>query len=329
MSTTSKLSKTEVDALIAGLDGAEALESNVDGLSSDKKVRDFTFGSDDLSLLGDYYALRVINERFARFSRTVFQPMLRVQPRITALNPTVKTFEEYSFSSEAFMSLTLARIEILRGNLMMVISPDLISKLTNAYYGGNLAISKSSKRTEFTSTEDRIIEIITDGLIEALDIAWSDLIKLEFSDLSREENLQFASFVEDTEQVICCAFEIQLPGSDPASFDVIYPLQTLKPIAAQLRSRMQSDSVDSLSWTDRLQHAVFSIPLTCTARLTTVDSKMSDVLQYKNNDIVPIQITGPLDLVVENREFFEAELGDLGGTIAISLLQPNRKTEKT
>ena len=38
---------------------------------------------------------------------------------------------------------------------------------------------------------------------------------------------------------------------------------------------------------------------------------------------------GSLDLVVEDREFFEAELGDLGGTIAISLLQPNRKTEKT
>ena len=85
MSTTSKLSKTEVDALIAGLDGAEAIEGGSDGLSSDKKVRDFKFGSDDLSLLGDYYALRVINERFARFSRTVFQPMLRVQPRITRL----------------------------------------------------------------------------------------------------------------------------------------------------------------------------------------------------------------------------------------------------
>ena len=37
--------------------------------------------------------------------------------------------------------------------------------------------------------------------------------------------------------------EIQLPGTQPAAFDVIYPLQTLKPIAAQLRSRMQSDSV--------------------------------------------------------------------------------------
>jgi flagellar motor switch protein FliM len=111
----------------------------------------------------------------------------------------------------------------------------LISKLTNAYYGGNTLISKSAQRSDFTSTEDRIIEIITDGLIEALELAWADLIKLEFSEVTREENMQFVSFVDDLEQVICCAFEIQLPGSPPASFDVIYPLQTLKPIAAQLR----------------------------------------------------------------------------------------------
>ena len=60
MSTTSKLSKTEVDALIAGLDGSEPSDSGSESLSADKKVRDFKFGSDDLSLLGDYYALRVI-----------------------------------------------------------------------------------------------------------------------------------------------------------------------------------------------------------------------------------------------------------------------------
>ena len=153
MSVSTKLSKTEVEALISGLDGADGEVSNAEQVAADKKIRDFTFGSDDLSLLGDYYALRVINERFARFSRTVFQPMLRLQPRVTALNPTVKTFEDYSFSSENFMSLTLARIELLRGNLMMVISPDLVSKLTNAYYGGNLGLSKNTRRPEFTSTE--------------------------------------------------------------------------------------------------------------------------------------------------------------------------------
>ena len=311
MSTSSKLSKPEVDALIAGLDGDAAAGVDATLASGEKRVRDFKFGSDDLSLLGDYYALRVINERFARFSRGVFQPMLRVQPRVTAMNPSVTTFEDYSFSSEPFMSLTLARIEMLRGNLMMVISPELISKLTNAYYGGNLGIVKTLRRSEFTSTEDRIIEIITDGLIESLDVAWSELIKLEFSEVSREENLQFVSFVEDAEQIICCTFEIQLPGTEAASFDVLYPLQTLKPIAAQLRSRMQSDSVDSLSWTERLQNAVFNVPLSCTARLTSVDRSMAQVLQFQVDDILPITINGPLELVVEEREFFEAELGDV------------------
>ena len=292
MSSSSKLSKNEVEALISGLDEGDVSDASTLNGALDKQIRDFKFGSDDLSLLGDYYALRVINERFARFSRTVFQPMLRYQPRVTAINPTVKTFEDYTFASESFMSLTLARIEFLRGSLMMVISPDLISKLTNAYYGGNTLISKTAQRSDFTSTEDRIIEIITDGLIEALELAWADLIKLEFSEVSREENMQFVSFVDDLEQVICCAFEIQLPGSAPASFDVIYPLQTLKPIAAQLRSRMQSDSVDSLSWTDRLQKAVFSVPLNCTARLTTVESKMASVLNFKNDETMffPIQI---------------------------------------
>lgn len=327
MSTSSKLSKPEVDALIAGLDGDAAAGVDATLASGEKRVRDFKFGSDDLSLLGDYYALRVINERFARFSRGVFQPMLRVQPRVTALNPSVTTFEDYSFSSEPFMSLTLARIEMLRGNLMMVISPELISKLTNAYYGGNLGIVKTLRRSEFTSTEDRIIEIITDGLIEALDVAWSELIKLEFSEVSREENLQFVSFVEDAEQIICCTFEIQLPGTEAASFDVLYPLQTLKPIAAQLRSRMQSDSVDSLSWTERLQNAVFNVPLSCTARLTSVDRSMAQVLQFQVDDILPITINGPLELVVEEREFFEAELGDVGGTLAISLLKQNLKNK--
>ena len=327
MSTSSKLSKPEVDALIAGLDGDAAAGVDATLASGEKRVRDFKFGSDDLSLLGDYYALRVINERFARFSRGVFQPMLRVQPRVTALNPSVTTFEDYSFSSEPFMSLTLARIEMLRGNLMMVISPELISKLTNAYYGGNLGIVKILRRSEFTSTEDRIIEIITDGLIEALDVAWSELIKLEFSEVSREENLQFVSFVEDAEQIICCTFEIQLPGTESASFDVLYPLQTLKPIAAQLRSRMQSDSVDSLSWTERLQNAVFNVPLSCTARLTSVDRSMAQVLQFQVDDILPITINGPLELVVEEREFFEAELGDVGGTLAISLLKQNLKNK--
>ena len=55
-----------------------------------KNVRPFKFGTDDLTLLGDYYALRMINERFARFARAVFLPMLRIQPRISSFPPKLR-----------------------------------------------------------------------------------------------------------------------------------------------------------------------------------------------------------------------------------------------
>ena len=90
-----KLSSEEVDALMDGLKSSNH-DVNAD-VSGSSDVRAFQFGQDDLSLMGDYYALRLINERFARIARGVFLPMLRVQPRISPFPPEVKSFDEYSF----------------------------------------------------------------------------------------------------------------------------------------------------------------------------------------------------------------------------------------
>ena len=65
------------------MDGLKGSSNDVGAdVSDSSEIHAFQFGEDDLSLMGDYYALRLINERFARISRGVFLPMLRVQPRI-------------------------------------------------------------------------------------------------------------------------------------------------------------------------------------------------------------------------------------------------------
>ena len=84
-----KLSSDEVTALMEGLKTGDLSKSTIKS-GKDVEVKPFTFGSDDLTLLGDYYALRLINERFARMVRTVFLPLLRVQPRISSFPPEVK-----------------------------------------------------------------------------------------------------------------------------------------------------------------------------------------------------------------------------------------------
>ena len=141
-------------------------------------VRPFQFGSDDLSLLGDYHALRIINERFARLARSVFLPMLRIQPRISSFPPEVKTFDEYTAGIENFMSLNISSHR--RTSRQHAVGDD-----TEFHLGPDEQLLRRQDRrpadqsvSEFTATEERIIELVNDGLNETLQVAWRDLMPI-------------------------------------------------------------------------------------------------------------------------------------------------------
>ena len=311
-----KLTSEEVDALMDGLQGSD-YEVQAD-VADSSDVRSFQFGEDDLSLMGDYYALRLINERFARHARSVFLPMLRLQPRISPFPPEVKTFDEYCEGIENFMNLNISRMEELRGPMLLTLGPKFISTLTASFYGGSI-YQPDQKRTEFTSTEERVIELVYEGLSECLSAAWTDLMPVALTYQGREVNPQFASFVDGGELVIICAFLIQLPNGDSVNMDVVYPLQTLKPIASQLRSRMQSDTSDDVSWRERMEHAILNIPLNVTAFLGEPVMSMGQLIRLQSGDVVPIQVNEGIELRVENNPIFLADIGEVSGQAAVSL----------
>lgn len=311
-----KLTSEEVDALMDGLQGS-SYEVQAD-VAESADVRTFQFGQDDLSLMGDYYALRLINERFARHARSVFLPMLRLQPRISPFPPEVKSFDEYCEGIDNFMNLNISRMEELRGPMLLSLGPKFISTLTASFYGGSI-YQPDQKRTEFTSTEERVIELVYEGLSECLSGAWADLMPITLSQQGREVNPQFASFVDGSELVIICAFLIQLPNGDSVNMDVVYPLQTLKPIASQLRSRMQSDTNDDVSWRQRMEHAILNIPLNVTAFLGEPIMSMGQLIRLQSGDVVPIQVNEGIELRVENNPIFLADIGEVSGQAAVSL----------
>ena len=318
MSNTSrKLSSDEVSALMAGLQSGDINTNS--GINTDIEVTDFTFGSDNLELLGDYYALRLINERFARLVRSIFLPMIRIQPKINPFPPEVKTYDEYSAGLNSFMSLTTSRIDELRGSMLLVLEPSFISVLTNCYYGGKLANFPSVK-AEFTATEERIIEIVSDGICQCLQNAWKDLMPITIKHQAREVNPQFATLVESSDSVIICSFVVQLPNIDSASFDVIYPLQTLKPIASLLRSRVQSDIIDDdVSWRERMEKSVLNVPLPVSAILSEPSLSLSKLVRLQKGDIVNLPPIDGVDFFVDDKLLFKAEIGETNGQVAVSL----------
>ena len=320
-----KLSDDEVEALLGGLeeDKKQASVTTFDP----NEVREFKFGAEDLSLLGDYYALRLINEKIARYVRSVFLPMLRVLPRISSFPPEVKSFDEYSETCDNFASITNSRIEELRGNCLLVVQAPFISHLTITYYGGSKIKALFETQGEFTATENRIIEIISEGMLTCLENAWRDLIDTKFDVQSREENIQLISFVDGDDTVIVCSFMVQLPQRDPMSFDIVYPLQTLKPISSQLRSRVQNEyAVDDRTWKQRLQNAVLSIPLTLSAELSRPKTTIGKLWKSKVGDTFIMPMTESVLIKVEGQSIFRADVGKVGANAAVSMT--SRVTEE-
>ena len=320
-----KLSDDEVEALLGGLE-ADKKQASV-ATFDPNEVREFKFGAEDLSLLGDYYALRLINEKIARYVRSVFLPMLRVLPRISSFPPEVKSFDEYSETCDNFASITNSRIEELRGNCLLVVQAPFISHLTNTYYGGSKIKALFETQGEFTATENRIIEIISEGMLTCLENAWKDLIDTKFDVQSREENIQLISFVDGDDTVIVCSFMVQLPQRDPMSFDIVYPLQTLKPISSQLRSRVQNEyAVDDRTWKQRLQNAVLSIPLTLSVELSRPKTTIGKLWKSKVGDTFIMPMTESVLIKVEGQSIFRADVGKVGANAAVSM--KSRVTEE-
>ena len=314
-----KLSSEEVNALMEGLKSGDLSASTTIKDGKEIEYKTFQFGSDDLSLLGDYYALRLINERFARTVRSVFLPLLRVQPRISSFPPEVKSYEEYSSGLDAFMSMTNSRIDELRGSMLTVLPPNFVNLCTSSRYGGKLEVAETN-RTEFTSTEEKIIEVVNEGIAKVLEQSWKDLTPITIKFHSREQNPQFAAFVESSDLIIVCSFVMQLPKVDSMSFDIVYPLQTLKPVSSLLRSRVQSDVVETnLSWRDKLEKAVLEVPLKVQSNLSEPVVSMSKLLRIKEGDTLNINVDDTVDFYVSNQKYFKAEMGEVKGNASVKL----------
>lgn len=312
-----KLSASEVASLVKGLGAAEGSASDAGDLAG--RVKPWRLGESEPVTAQDFHALRMINERFCRIARRVFLPLLRLQPRLSAFPPEIRSFDEYRDTLENFVSLTTSRINELRGNQMIVMTPAFVSVLTDSYFGGALRRS-GSRRAEFTATEQRVIEIVTDGLNTALEAAWRDLTGLTFATVSREENLQFATFVDGKDPVVVCSFMVQLPGVEPEMVDILYPLQTLRPLAGQLRSRMQSEVVDDdAGWRQRLRHAILSVPLGVNVQLCAPVIDLRRLMRLQPGALLPASIPDRVSLRLGGQSLTEAELGEVSGRLALRI----------
>lgn len=311
------LSDDEIAALRQGI--ADGSISTSDGVKARGMVEPFALGSEAGRELGDLHAFTLLNERLVKGLKLLFQPLLRVQPRISPAVVELRTFDAWLASLPPFLSLNLARIDPLGASGLIAFEPELVGSLVDAWFGGK-GTPPAKRASEFTPAEERTIQSLTAKMHHALADAWAEVAPLKFVAVGHECQPHFAAVLEDRDEVLVTRFSITMPSGAVSSIDIVYPLQALKPLMASLRSKVIEGpaTVDS-AWGRRLQESVLEIELPVRSVLAEPVLPLGDVLALRVGDILPIQVPEVVRLLVDRTPFRQGALGEAGGTAAVMI----------
>ncbi|PHS19754.1 MAG: flagellar motor switch protein FliM [Kangiella sp.] len=313
------LSQDEIDALLHGVDDGD-VDIEEDSLDPGE-ARSYDFSSQDRIVRGRMPSLEMVNERFARHMRISLFNMLRRSAEISVNGIQMIKFSEYIHSLFVPTSLNMVRIKPLRGTALFTFEAKLVFILVDNFFGGDGRFHTKIEGREFTPTERRIIQLLLDQIFIDLKEAWTPVLKVDFEYMDSEVNPAMATIVSPSEVVCVCSFNIELDGGGGA-FHVTIPYSMLEPIREKLDAGIQSDTdeVDE-RWTDTLKYEVMSANVELSTDLTNVDVSLKDVMDFKEGDIIPIDMPEELVVRAGGMPCFRAKYGESNGNMAVKITE--------
>ncbi len=317
MSANDLLSQDEIDALLHGVDNGD-VNTEDDIAAHDGVAREFDFTSHDRIVRGRMPTLEMVNERFARRMRVSLFNMLRRSAEISVGGVQMLKFSEYVHSMFVPTSLNIVRVKPLRGTALCVFDPKLVFIIVDNFYGGVGRHAKIEGR-EFSLTEQRVIHMVLNDAFTDLVEAWKPVLPVDFQFVSMEVNPQFANIVSPTEVVVVSTFHIELDGGG-GDFQVTMPYSMLEPIRELLDAGVQSDVTEKDErWAISLREDIKSAEVTLHSSLARIEMNLSDVVKFKEGDILPFDMPDQVILEVEGVPVFRGEYGVSRGNMAVKI----------
>lgn len=319
MSTADLLSQDEIDALLHGVDDGD-IETNHEDNEASKAIRAYDFNSQERIVRGRMPTLEMVNERFARLFRIALFNFLRRAAEISVSGIQVQKFSEFIQGLFVPTNLNVIRMSPLRGRALIVMEPRFVFTAVDNFFGGGGQFYNKVEGREFTPTEMRIIRLILEMIFKDLNEAWKPVMDVEFEYINSEVNPQFANIVSPSEIVVISTIHVELEGGG-GDINIAMPYTMIEPIR-ELLDAVTSDrgEVDG-RWQESLRAEIMRSEVTLNSKLIEKEMLISDVIELKKGDVIPIELPETVLLEVENVPVFRGKLGLSDGNYAIEIME--------
>jgi len=316
--STNILSQDEVDALLHGVDDG-AVDTGMEEELDDGEAHSYDFNNQERIVRGHLPTLEMINERFTRYFKVSFFKMLRKTPEVSSNGIQMLKFSEYINSLYVPTSLSLIKVEPLKGIGMIMMDPKLVFIIVDNFFGGNGSIQAKIEGREFTQTELRVIEKVVNMCFVELVKAWQPILEVQFIAYSHEVNPHLANIVSPSEVIVVSSFQIDLEGGG-GEIHVVLPYSMIEPIRPILDAGVQSDMRDSDDrWGILLKEELMHSRVELTGLFAEKTLKVSDLINLRAGDIISISMPEQVTLMADDMPIMRGQYGEHDGKVAIKI----------
>ncbi len=314
------LSQDEVDALLQGLSGEEAVAPEADS-ADEGGVRPYDLANQDRIVRGRMPTLEVINERFARLWRVGLFNFLRRSSEISVASVRLMKYSEFIRTLVVPSNLNLVQLKPLRGTSLFIFDPRLVFSVVDNYFGGDGRFHARIEGRDFTLLEQRIINRMLDMVFKEYRTAWTPVLKLDIEVTRSEVNPQFVNIATPTEVVIVSTFDVEIEGGG-GTLHVCIPYSMIEPIRDQMTTGMTTDrnEVDQ-RWMQALQSEMREAEVELRVELLQRSVLVRELLQLRVGDVLPVELPDTVVGRVDGIPVLAGEFGQHDERMAIKVRQ--------
>ncbi|HUD95631.1 flagellar motor switch protein FliM [Sphingobium sp.] len=282
-------------------------------------VQSYAFGRGESQAPVMLSGLDRLGEKLGRRIRAIVEPIAGVRPNVEAQEAKVLDFGAWSAQVPAFCSLSVYRLQPLKGQVLLRMDAAMISTFVDCFYGG-IGNRPLPARTEFTPTEDRLIARLCDSLLSRMVETWGDVLPLEPGLILRESGVGYAAAAQPTDQMVLQRFVISITREQEWPIDLLFPLSALRAVEGLVSTKLPTDEehLDPV-WQARIARRMRDIRLPARTVVARPNLSLADLMELKVGDVIPVTIGRSLPLIVGNRIVAHGSIGEQDGRAAFQI----------
>lgn len=306
------LSQNEIDALLHGVNnGAVELDEEAGIGGNEYELYDLTSGIHRVQ--GWIHDIRLVDERIQSNLSISLLGLLHKSVEVRRDEIRIQKFGEYSKTLFVPSSVNTFALGGLSGFSAIVLDAKLVYALVNIFFGGGSRPTQIEGR-EFTTTEQRVIQLILKSIVDAIKSGWRALSDVEFKLIETEMNPAAISAYSTADVLMIRPFKVNFDGGG-GEVQILMPGKVIDSI---FRNKSVQTSEEKL--TRILKKRALNFNTSVTGELSGANLTIGELFRLAQGDIIPVDSPEQVDVKINGVGKFKARMGEVNGKVGLKIL---------